>query len=542
MKEELFLGLDSSTQSLTALIINFEQKKVIYRKTINFDKALPQYKTKNGIITLNSDKEVHSNPLMWVDALELIFHNIKEEGIDIRTIKAIAGSGQQHGTVYLNDQFETVLRNLNTSYSLSSQIKDTLTRKTSPIWMDSSTSLQCKEIREKLGGIQKTIEITGSNTFERFSGPQIRKFYQTYPEKYEKTSTIHLVSSFLASILLGKNAPIDYGDGAGMNLMNIRSKKWDNDALNATAPNLREKLPELCDSFKIIGRISDFFVEKYSFSSETKLVAWSGDNPNSLIGVGLTKKGRAAISLGTSDTFFSYLKNLSVDLKGEGHVFGAPTGDYMSLICYKNGSLAREEIKNKYGLDWDQFSQILKKTPPGNKGNIMLPYFLPEIVPLVLEPKIYRFGFDSNDIEANIRAIIEAQFLSMKLHSKWIDEKPTKIYATGGASANREILQVAADVFQTKIQKFQVTDSAALGAALRAVKSYFDYKERNLRWSGLATEFLNIQDSEIIYPRREYKNLYEDMVELYQKFEDYVVKGKKKPVKEHQTFIKRYFE
>ena len=172
----------------------------------------------------------------------------------------------------------------------------------------------------------------------------------------------------------------------------------------------------------------------------------------------------------------------------------------------------------------------------------MLPYFLPEIVPLVLEPKIYRFGFDSNDIEANIRAIIEAQFLSMKLHSKWIDEKPTKIYATGGASANREILQVAADVFQTKIQKFQVTDSAALGAALRAVKSYFDYKERNLRWSGLATEFLNIQDSEIIYPRREYKNLYEDMVELYQKFEDYVVKGKKKPVKEHQTFIKRYFE
>ena len=542
MKEELFLGLDSSTQSLTALIINFEQKKVIYRKTINFDKALPQYKTKNGIITLNSDKEVHSNPLMWVDALELIFHNIKEEGIDIRTIKAIAGSGQQHGTVYLNDQFETVLRNLNTSYSLSSQIKDTLTRKTSPIWMDSSTSLQCKEIREKLGGIQKTIEITGSNTFERFSGPQIRKFYQMYPEKYEKTSTIHLVSSFLASILLGKNAPIDYGDGAGMNLMNIRSKKWDNDALNATAPNLREKLPELCDSFKIIGRISDFFVEKYSFSSETKLVAWSGDNPNSLIGVGLTKKGRAAISLGTSDTFFSYLKNLSVDLKGEGHVFGAPTGDYMSLICYKNGSLAREEIKNKYGLDWDQFSQILKKTPPGNKGNIMLPYFLPEIVPLVLEPKIYRFGFDSNDIEANIRAIIEAQFLSMKLHSKWIDEKPTKIYATGGASANREILQVAADVFQTKIQKFQVTDSAALGAALRAVKSYFDYKERNLRWSGLATEFLNIQDSEIIYPRREYKNLYEDMVELYQKFEDYVVKGKKKPVKEHQTFIKRYFE
>jgi xylulokinase len=42
------------------------------------------------------------------------------------------------------------------------------------------------------------------------------------------------------------------------------------------------------------------------------------------------------------------------------------------------------------------------------------------------------------------------------------------ILATGGAAANREVLQVMADVFDADVLQFETTDSAALGAALRA--------------------------------------------------------------------------
>ncbi len=149
---------------------------------------------------------------MWVDALELIFNRFVQKSVPIEKIKAISGSGQQHGTVYLNEQFEKKLQNLNINDSIVSQLRDTFSRNTSPIWMDSSTSKQCEEIRERLGGVKETIKITGSNTFERFSGPQIRKFYQENPSGYENTIIIHLVSSFMASILLGKNAPIDYAE------------------------------------------------------------------------------------------------------------------------------------------------------------------------------------------------------------------------------------------------------------------------------------------------------------------------------------------
>jgi len=539
---KLFLGLDCSTQSFTGIVIDLSSKKVVYRNSVNYSKDLPLFNDENVIIVEESEQRVHQYPLMWIEALEKLFEDLNQSSIHIKDVKVLSGSGQQHGTVYLKHGFTKKLQNLNQNVSLTDQLKNSFSRNTTPIWMDSSTTKQCEEIREKLGGKEKVIKLTGSNTFERFSGPQIRKFYQENLKDYQNTDKIHLISSFLASILIGKHAPIDYGDGAGMNLMNIEDKIWDQRALKATAPNLKEKLPILTNSCKIIGFISDYFVEKYKFSPETKVVVWSGDNPNSLIGIGLISKGRFAISLGTSDTFFGYLKNLHLDMKGEGHVFGAPTGDYMILICYKNGSLARERIKDRYNLSWKEFSILLKKTPPGNFGKIMLPYFYPEIVPLVLQPKVYRFGFEENDLEGNVRAIIEAQFLSMRLHSDWIKEKPKEIFATGGASANKEILQIAADIFQTPIRSFQITDSAALGAAFRAAYSYHMQIEMKLSWSELLDDFLNSQLIETIEPNHRNENLYDDMVKLYKKYEKFIVDDAENPEKERQKFIEKYFE
>jgi xylulokinase len=538
---DYFLGIDCSTQSLTATLIDFNSKKIIFQHSSNYDRDLPHYHTKNGVITSSDDKIAHSYPLMWVEALDILFGLIKGKEIQLQEIKAISGSGQQHGTVYLNDKFEKKLENLDANEFLVDQISDCFTRESSPIWMDSSTSKQCEEIRTTLGGMIETIKITGSNTFERFSGPQIRKFYQEHPEEYKKTSIIHLVSSFMASILLGKNAPIDHGDGSGMNLMNIKTKQWDNRAIEATAPLLNEKLPSLSNSYDVIGKISSFFVEKYGFNPDTLLVAWSGDNPNSLIGTGIIGKGKAAISLGTSDTYFGYLKMLLLDLKGEGHVFGAPTGDYMSLICYKNGSLARENIKEKFGLNWAQFSEVLNTTPPGNYGKIILPYFYPEIVPLVLEPKVYRFGLEENDLEGNVRAIIECQFLSMRLHSEWMIEKPEEIYATGGASANKEILQVAADIFNTKLRCFEITNSAAIGAALRSAKSYYDYTNSSKNWDQIIDKFVTLQQSDIILPNTKHKKLYDMMLELYRKYEEFILKQGSNPESFRRRFIEQFF-
>ena len=96
-----------------------------------------------------------------------------------------------------------------------------LSRPVSPIWMDSSTGAECREIAAAVGGDATLAQHTGSRAFERFTGPQIRKFATHEPAAYAATDRIHLVSSFLASLLAGRHAPIDPGDGSGMNLMDL---------------------------------------------------------------------------------------------------------------------------------------------------------------------------------------------------------------------------------------------------------------------------------------------------------------------------------
>jgi len=77
------------------------------------------------------------------------------------------------------------------------------------------------------------------------------------------------------------------------------------------------------------------------------------------------------------------------DPRGTGHVFGDPAGGFMALACFANGSLAREEIAHRFGLDWEAFSDaILTRTRPGNGGNLLLPYFVPEITPRLPVPVV----------------------------------------------------------------------------------------------------------------------------------------------------------
>jgi xylulokinase len=513
---KLFLGLDSSTQSLSAVVIDYDRRKVVYDKSLNFDRALPHYQTQNGVLPNPNPLVKHSSPLMWAEALDSLFAEMKKDGVALGEVLAISGSGQQHGSVYLNNRAATALANLNPQKTMVENLHSIFSRPTSPIWMDSSTAVECAEIREKLGGIKATAQRTGSDTFERFTGPQIRRFYKTEPEAYAQTAGIALVSSFMASLLAGKIAPIDHGDGAGMNLMDIQKKVWDTDALKATALDLNKKLPPLAESWKAIGTVSPYFVKKFGLNPDAQTLVWSGDNPCSVVGLGLIREGMVAISLGTSDTYFGSMKNCRTDEHGEGHVFGSPAGGYMTLICFKNGSLAREKVRDAYEIkSWQDFGKAMNSAPPGNNGGILLPWFEAEIVPRVNKPGIHRFDLDEKDAAANCRAIIEAQMMSMRLHSQWMKVAPDCIYATGGASNDLAVLRVMADVMNCRVLRIEISKSAALGAALRAAHGWFVHSGEKPKWEEIVAGFTEpIPDSEI-RPNPDATRIYDKLVEKY---------------------------
>ncbi|MGJ8652691.1 MAG: xylulokinase [Opitutaceae bacterium] len=468
------LGFDASTQSFSGLIIDVNQGTVVAEASINFGEQLPQYNAPSGFIPDGENGEVHSDPRMWLDALELLLGDLGKQ-CDLSKVTAISGAGQQHGSVYLNDQWFSTVDSLLPESSLSEQLAATFSRATSPIWMDSSTSDECREIAAAVGGDDVVCAKSGSIMIERFTGPQIRRFYKTETAAYEATQRIHLVSSFLCSILVGADAPIDTGDGAGMNLVNINTWNWDGDLLEATAPDLLKKLPGVAQGDTVAGTLSNYFTAKYGFSAEVPVTIFTGDNPSSLVGMGASQPGKLVVSLGTSDTFFAAMPEVVADPAGCGHVFGNPSGGSMSLQCFVNGSLAREAVKDKFDYDWDQFTQAFANTPCGNDGNQMVPFFRPETSPRVdLEAPILKGarGFENwEDADAAIRACVEGQFLNMKLRTDWMQLKPEVVYLTGGASKNNAIAQVIADIFQAKVQRLAVSGSVGLGAAMRAASN-----------------------------------------------------------------------
>jgi xylulokinase len=200
-------------------------------------------------------------------------------------------------------------------------------------------------------------------------------------------------------------------------------------------------------------------------------------------------------------------------------VFGAPTGDYMTLICFKNGSLACERIHDRYRLDWDEFNRLLAKTAPGNDGGILLPWFETEIVPRVNRPGIHRFNLNPDDAGANCRAFVEAQMMSMRLHSAWMQVTPKQVLATGGGSVNRPVLQIMADVMNCPVSRIEVAKSAALGAALRATHGWFVHCGQKPDWKEIVTGFTNPIPNSEIKPDPKAVRVYNALIEKYAKCE-----------------------
>lgn len=356
------------------------------------------------------------------------------------------------------------------------------------------------------------------------------RFREKYPEAYKATARISLVSSFIASVFLGKIAPIDISDVCGANLWDIKNGRWNEDLLALAAggedgmKDLKSKLGDVLeDGGASFGTISPYFSKRYGFPSTTQIIAFTGDNPSTLLALPL-RASDAIVSLGTSTTFLMSTSQYRPDPAY--HFLNHPTtaGLYMFMLCYKNGGLAREHIRNAINKatspstgnsnSWDTFNSTALNTPalgqaqPSDPMKLGLFFPRPEIVPNVkagtwrflaskdgtLTPvapdaaqnqqvKTQENNSSSSNSTWNIpqddaRAILESQFLSLRLRSQSLvspqgalPPQPRRIYMVGGGAVNPAIAELAGQVLggSEGVYKLEIGGNAcALGGAYKA--------------------------------------------------------------------------
>ena len=490
----LFLGLDSSTQALKASLLASDLS-VLSEVEVRFDVDLAHHGTRGGTLQGEAGSGVVFSPVMLiVEAMDLLFERIKAAQWPVHDVRGVSAAGQQHASVYWSHQANAILADVDASKPLSNQLAPAFSRKEVPNWQDSSTSAECSLLEERLGGAASLARRTGSRAHTRFTGPQIMRFMATEPDAYRQTARISLVSSFVTTLLCldGEVKGIDESDACGMNMwrMDTPQRGWDHAALEAIAGGsepaavLEAKLGHVeSDGGRVVGRIGRWFVERYGFSSECIVCPGTGDNPATFLAFTLGQ-GEGLVSLGTSDTVLVATSAYNPDPQYHAFFHPAqivePAGDeaqgkagdrdpmrYFNMLVYKNGSLAREHIRDTYfASSWDDFNEAVEKSRPRNEqdrpSQAAFWWLKPEIIPANASG-VHKYAGDKQVDEfaspaTNAIAILESQMLSYRSRASAIlggeaDARLKRVFASGGAASNAVICSVMADVLGCNVCK-----------------------------------------------------------------------------------------
>jgi len=484
----LLLGIDSGTQSTKVLVVDARDGKVLASATQEYD-LIPNLPP--------GAKEQH--PHTWREAVASgIRRSLRQAKAVAAEVKAIGVSGQQHGFVPLDSNGEVI--------------------RPAKLWCDTSTTAECAEITEKLGGLKKTIKTLGNAVPPGFTASKILWLKNHEPENFEKLATVLLPHDYLNFWLTGEKV-MEYGDASGTALLDVRKRKWAQAALDAIDPDLGSKLPPLLSSDKPAGALQSSTAKMLDLLPGILVSSGGGDNMMGAIGTGNTRPGVITASFGTSGTIYACADKPVVDPEGEIAAFCDSTNNWLPLLCTMNVTVATEMVRDDFGWSYEKFAAEAARVPAGSNGLLLLPYFEGERTPNVPDGTGVWFGVNKKTFEAGhfARASMEGVTLGMNYGLRRLAElgvKPTQIRATGGGAKSKIWRQIMADIFDTEVVTLKVAEGAAYGAALQALWCWRQQQGENVSITDITDQFVELNPGESAEPDENNASVYRELQDL----------------------------
>ena len=147
----------------------------------------------------------------WVDAVRACFDRI-DPALRARVV-AIGVSGQQHGFVPL-DRSGSVLA-------------------PAKLWNDTSTSDECDEIMDAVGGAQRAIELAGNPILAGYTASKLPWTRKHRSQAYARLATILLPHDYINYWLTGE-LWMEHGDASGTGWLDVRNRRWSPEMLAAS--------------------------------------------------------------------------------------------------------------------------------------------------------------------------------------------------------------------------------------------------------------------------------------------------------------------
>ncbi|EHM69301.1 glycerol kinase GlpK [Staphylococcus epidermidis] len=475
--EKYILSIDQGTTSSRAILFNKEGeiKGVSQRE---FKQHFPH----PGWVEHDANE-------IWTSVLSVMAELLNENNINTNQIEGIGITNQRETTVVWDK---------NTGRPIYHAI----------VWQSRQTQDICTDLKEQ--GYEETFrEKTGLLLDPYFAGTKVKWILDHVEGAREKAENGDLlfgtIDSWLVWKLSGRTAHItDYTNASRTLMFNIYDLKWDDELLELLDIP-KQMLPEVKESSEIYGKTIDY----HFFGQEVPIAGIAGDQQAALFGQACFDRGDVKNTYGTGG--FMLMNTGEEAVKSES---GLLTTIAYGLDGKVNYALEGSIFVSGSAIQWLRDGLRMINSAPqtenyasrvdSTEGVYMVPAFVGLGTPYWdSEARGAIFGLSrGTEKEHFIRATLESLCYQtrdvMEAMSKDSGIEVQNLRVDGGAVKNNFIMQFQADIVNSSVERPEIQETTALGAAYLAglaVGFWDDKEDIRERWK-LQTEFKPEMDEE----------------------------------------------
>ena len=445
--EQYIMSIDQGTTSSRAIL--FDKEGQIQGVA---QREFKQYFPKSGWVEHDANE-------IWTSVLAVMAEVINENEIDPEQIKGIGITNQRETTVIWDKK---------TGRPIYHAI----------VWQSRQTQHICNELKEQ--GHEKTFRNkTGLLLDPYFSGTKVRWILDNVKGAREKAENGDLlfgtIDTWLVWKLSGGEAHItDYSNASRTLMYNIHELKWDDELLELLDIP-KAILPEVKESSEVYAHTKDY----HFFGQEVPIAGIAGDQQAALFGQACFERGDVKNTYGTGG--FMLMNTGEEPVTSES---GLLTTIAYGLDGKVNYALEGSIFVSGSAIQWLRDGlRIINSAPQtenyatrvNSTDNV---YFVPAFVGLGTpywdsEARGAIFGLTrGTEKEHFIRATLESLCYQtrdvMEAMSKDSGIEVNNLRVDGGAVKNNFIMQFQADIVNTSVERPEVQETTALGAAYLA--------------------------------------------------------------------------
>jgi len=493
MLNQYILGIDIGTQSIRVYLFSTKNDIIAYSVSHHF-------------VTIEKPGWATEKPESWWKCVK---NNIKEvlkkSKVNPKNIIAIGTCAVMHSPVQISPKGKVIVEDVQ-------------------LYSDKRTSEIVENMRN-CKNIDMYNNITANIPAPNWMGVKIKWIKEKMPKTYEDTYKFISPKDYINYCLTGEICT-DPSEASGTYLMMFENDKWSSELTGFLGID-EDKLPNICPSSQIIGKITVKSSEETGLAIGTPVACGGGDMLCSLLASGLTKSHLVVDIAATTSVLALYssrpifdkrLMNLRHVLQGwipYGTV-DASGGAFRwvrDVLCKEEIQKARNSQKNEY----DYLTELAQKINHGANKILFLPYLMGERTMGSQYSKAVFFGITQDTTtEHLIRSVMEGvAFESRRILDVFEDYIHIEsILHTAGASRSSFWSQLKANIYQKPVYTLKVSDTAVLGAALLGAVGVGVYSSEIE-----ASEAAVTRDREFLPDIKE-KQRYLDLYEIFKDLHD----------------------